>query len=84
MTRWRGRSAIPLRAAGRGHGPTRIWTGRHDIFIVDSRSFLARLVEAGVDARLYEYEAAPHVFMAILPTREAKDALGLLAEFVAS
>ena len=63
--------------------PTRIWTGRHDIFIVDSRSFLARLVEAGVDARLYEYEAAPHVFMAILPTREAKDALGLLAEFVA-
>jgi acetyl esterase/lipase len=63
--------------------PTRIWTGRHDLFIIDSRSFLARLVEAGVDARLYEYEAAPHVFMAILPTREAKDALGLLAEFVA-
>jgi epsilon-lactone hydrolase len=64
--------------------PTRIWTGRHDIFIIDSRSFLARLVEAGVDARLYEYEAAPHVFMAILPTRESKDALGLLAEFIAS
>jgi len=64
--------------------PTRIWTGRHDLFIIDSRSFLARLIEAGVDARLYEYEAAPHVFMAILPTREAKDALGLLAEFVGS
>lgn len=64
--------------------PTRIWTGRHDLFIVDSRSFLARLIEAGVDAKLYEYEAAPHVFMAILPTREAKDALGLLAEFVAA
>ncbi|WDA42739.1 alpha/beta hydrolase fold domain-containing protein [Erythrobacter sp. BLCC-B19] len=64
--------------------PTRIWTGRHDIFIVDSRSFLGRLRAAGVDARLYEYEAAPHVFMAILPTREAKDALGLLAEFIAS
>lgn len=63
--------------------PTRIWTGRHDIFIVDSRSFLARLRAAGVDARLYEYEGAPHVFMAILPTREAKDALGLLAEFIA-
>lgn len=63
--------------------PTRIWTGRHDLFIIDSRSFLARLVEAGVDAKLYEYEAAPHVFMAILPTREAKDALRLLAEFVA-
>lgn len=64
--------------------PTRIWTGRHDLFIIDSRTFLARLVEAGVDAKLYEYEAAPHVFMAILPTREAKDALGLLAEFVGS
>lgn len=65
-----------------GLPPTRIWTGRHDLFIIDSRTFLARLVEAGVDAKLYEYEAAPHVFMAILPTREAKDALGLLAEFV--
>ena len=63
--------------------PTRIWTGRHDLFIIDSRSFVAKLRGAGVDAKLYEYEAAPHVFMAILPTREAKDALGLLAEFVA-
>jgi len=64
--------------------PTRIWTGRHDLFIVDSRSFLTRLVEAGVDAKLHEYEGASHVFMAILPTREAKDALGLLADFVAA
>ncbi len=63
--------------------PTRIWTGRHDIFIVDSRSFLARLLDAGVDAKLYEYEAAPHVFMAILPTREAKDALRLVRDFIA-
>lgn len=63
--------------------PTRIWTGRHDIFIIDSRSFLGRLRAAGVDAKLYEYEAAPHVFMAILPTREAKDVIGLLREFLA-
>ena len=63
--------------------PTRIWTGRHDIFIIDSRSFLARLRAAGVDAKLYEYEAAPHVFMAITPTREAKDVLGLLRDFLA-
>jgi acetyl esterase/lipase len=63
--------------------PTRIWTGRHDIFIVDSRTFLGKLRAAGVDAKLYEYEAAPHVFMAILPTREAKDVFALLAEFVA-
>lgn len=63
--------------------PTRIWTGRHDIFIVDSRSFLGRLRAAGVDAKLYEYEAAPHVFMAITPTREAKDVFALLRDFLA-
>ena len=62
--------------------PTRIWTGRHDLFIVDSRSFVAKLRAAGVDAKLYEYEAAPHVFMAIVPTREAKDTLALLREFL--
>ncbi len=63
--------------------PTRIWTGRHDIFIIDSRTFVAKLRAAGVDAKLYEYEAAPHVFMAITPTREAKDVFGLLADFLA-
>lgn len=64
--------------------PTRIWTGRHDIFIIDSRSFTGRLRAAGVDAALYEYEAAPHVFMAITPTREAKDVFALLRDFIAS
>lgn len=63
--------------------PTRIWTGRHDLFIVDSRSFVGRLRDAGVDAKLYEYEGAPHVFMAIVPTREAKDTLALLKRFLA-
>jgi acetyl esterase/lipase len=63
--------------------PTRIWTGRHDLFIVDSRSFVAKLRAAGVDAKLYEYEAAPHVFMAITPTREAKDVFALLRDFIA-
>lgn len=62
--------------------PTRIWTGRHDIFIVDSRTFVGKLRAAGVDAKLYEYEAAPHVFMAITPTREAKDVMALLKEFL--
>ncbi|MCZ8370227.1 MAG: alpha/beta hydrolase [Porphyrobacter sp.] len=62
---------------------TRIWTGRHDLFIIDSRSFLTRLIAAGVDAKLYEYEAAPHVFMAITPTREAKDVMRLLRDFIA-
>ncbi|MEL7188041.1 MAG: alpha/beta hydrolase [Pseudomonadota bacterium] len=63
--------------------PTRIWTGQHDLFIVDSRKFAARLNEVGVDAKLYEYAEAPHVFMAVVPTREAKDTLKLLNEFIA-
>ena len=62
--------------------PTRIWTGRHDLFIIDSRTFTGKLRDAGVDAKLYEYEAAPHVFMAITPTRESKDTLKLLREFL--
>jgi len=64
--------------------PTRIWTGRHDLFIIDSRTFVGKLRAAGVDAKLYEYEAAPHVFMAITPTREAKDVMALLKEFLGS
>ena len=64
--------------------PTRIWTGRHDLFIIDSRTFTAKLRAAGVDAVLYEYEAAPHVFMAITPTREAKDVFTLMQEFLAA
>lgn len=63
--------------------PTRIWTGRHDLFIIDSRTFTGKLRDAGVDAKLYEYEAAPHVFMAIVPTREARDTLQLLRDFIA-
>lgn len=62
--------------------PTRIWTGRHDLFIVDSRTFAGKLRDAGVDATLYEYEAAPHVFMAITPTREAKDVFALMRAFL--
>jgi len=63
--------------------PTRIWTGRHDLFIIDSRTFTGKLRDAGVDAKLYEYEGAPHVFMAVVPTREAKDTFGLLKDFLA-
>ena len=62
--------------------PTRIFTGRYDLFIVDSRTFQDKLVNSGVDSVLYEYEGAPHVFMAILPTRESKDCLALASDFV--
>ncbi|MEL6878669.1 MAG: alpha/beta hydrolase [Pseudomonadota bacterium] len=62
---------------------TRIFTGRHDLFIIDSRTFTHKLRDAGVDAKLYEYEGAPHVFMAVTPTREAKDTFALVKAFLA-
>jgi len=61
---------------------TQMYVGRHDLFVIDSRTFAGRLSAAGVDVQLYEYEGAPHVFMAILPTRESKDCLKLVGEFV--
>jgi acetyl esterase/lipase len=64
--------------------PTRIWTGRHDLFIIDSRTFAGKMRDAGVDAKLYEYEGAPHVFMAITATREAKDVFALMRDFLRS
>lgn len=64
--------------------PTQIYVGRHDLFVIDSRSFTERARAAGADVSLFEYEGAPHVFMAILPTRESKDCLSLVADFVKS
>ena len=61
---------------------TQIYVGRHDLFVIDSRTFTARLSDADVQAQLFEYEGAPHVFMAILPTRESKDCFKLVTEFV--
>ncbi|MEP5938024.1 MAG: alpha/beta hydrolase [Erythrobacter sp.] len=63
--------------------PTRIWTGQHDLFIIDSRSFTMKLCNAGVDAKLYEYAGAPHVFMLVTPSRESKDTLDLFGAFLA-
>ena len=62
--------------------PTQIYVGRHDLFVIDSRTFAGRLSAAGVSAQLFEYAGAPHVFMAILPTRESKDCMKLVSEFV--
>jgi acetyl esterase/lipase len=62
--------------------PTQIFVGRHDMFVVDSRTFARRLNAAGGKAQLYEYAGSPHVFMAITNAREARDCLRLVAEFV--
>jgi acetyl esterase/lipase len=63
--------------------PVRMWVGQHDIFVIDNRTFVYRLRDNGIDAKLYEYAGAPHVFMALVMTREAKDVFGLVDEFIA-
>lgn len=62
--------------------PTQIYVGRHDIFVIDSRSFAARMQAAGGAVQLFEYAGAPHVFMVITPTREAKDCFALVRDFL--
>jgi len=62
--------------------PTAIFQGQHDIFVVDSRSYAERAKAAGNPVELYEYAAAPHVFMALTMTREAKDCFQLMREFM--
>lgn len=75
----------PLRAPGSELAqlpPMQIYVGRHDIFVIDSRSFAARLQAAGGPVQLFEYAGAPHVFMVITPTREAKDCFALVRDFL--
>ncbi|HAU21080.1 MAG TPA: alpha/beta hydrolase [Erythrobacter sp.] len=62
--------------------PTQMFVGQHDMFVIDNRTFARRLGAAGGSVKLYEYAGAPHVFMAVLNTREAKDCLRLVGEFV--
>lgn len=62
--------------------PTAIFQGRHDIFVVDCRNYAESAKAAGNPVRLYEYAAAPHVFMALTFTSEAKDCLLLADEFL--
>ena len=72
----------PLYADPAGLPPIAIFQGRHDIFVVDSHSFAANAAAKGADVKLYEYEGAPHVFMAITPTREAKDVFAKCAQIL--
>lgn len=64
--------------------PTALFQGQHDLFVVDCRTYAERAKAAGKPVKLYEYAKAPHVFMALTPTREAKDCLRLMGEFIAS
>ncbi len=74
--------ASPLYADLEGLPPIAIFQGRHDVFTVDARSFTAEAAAAGVPVALYEYEGAPHVYMALTFTREAKDTFALVKRFL--
>lgn len=72
----------PLRADVKGLPPTAIFQGQHDLFVIDARTFAARLREAGIPVELYEYGGAPHVYMALTFTGEAKDTFRLFDRFI--
>lgn len=74
----------PLNADLSGLPAVAIFQGRHDIFVVDSRTFAARLEKAGIPVELYEYAGAPHVYMALTFTSEARDTFGLFDRFLKS
>lgn len=62
--------------------PTQIFVGQHDMFVIDNRTFTNRLNAAGGTVKLFEYAGAPHVFMILAMTREGKDCLRLVGDFV--
>lgn len=74
--------ASPLYADLTGLPPIAIFQGRHDVFVIDSRTFADKARAAGVPTKLYEYEGGPHVYMALTFTREAKDTFALVKAFL--
>lgn len=73
----------PLYADLEGLPPTAIFQGRHDLFVVDCRNFMARAQQVKAPVKLYEYAGAPHVYMLVPFTRESRDTVQLIGEFCA-
>ncbi|MEU0227274.1 alpha/beta hydrolase [Streptomyces sp. NPDC006284] len=59
--------------------PTTVFTGTHDIFLPDCRTFAAEAGRRGVDVELYEFPEAFHVFIAATFLPESRHARRLLA-----
>lgn len=74
--------ASPLYADLKGLPPIAIFQGRHDVFLPDARTLAAKADAAGVPTKLYEYEGGPHVYMALTFTRESKDTMKLVKDFL--
>ena len=72
--------ASPLFGELRGLPPVRIHVGDEEILLDDSRRYVARAVEAGVDAKLDVWLGMPHGFVgsvgSLAAANQALDAVG--------
>jgi epsilon-lactone hydrolase len=75
--------ASPLFANLRGLPPVRVHVGDDEILLEDSRRYVARAVEAGVDAKLEVWLGMPHGFVGSVGSlRAANQALDALGTFL--
>lgn len=73
----------PLYADLTGLPPMAVFQGGHDIFLSDTRRFVAKARDAGVAVEYVEEPGGFHVYMALTFTPEARHALDLAARFIA-
>lgn len=71
----------PLYGDLKGLPPIQIFTGTHDILVVDARRFHDKAQREGIQYDYREYEAMFHVWM-LLPIAEAEQARRQIKEFV--
>jgi epsilon-lactone hydrolase len=74
----------PLFADLHGWPPTLLVTSTRDILLSDTTTFHRALLRNGVDARLVVFEALPHAFWYHFQLPETKEALELMANFLAA
>jgi len=75
--------ASPLFGNLRGLPPVRVHVGDEEILLEDSRRYVARAVEAGVDAELDVWLGMPHGFAGFVGSLSAADrALNAVGAFL--
>jgi acetyl esterase/lipase len=76
--------ASPLYGSLAGLPPIRVHVGDEEVLLDDSRRYVERAVEAGVDAKLDVWEGMPHVFLGGIGNFNASaQALEAIGEFLA-
>jgi acetyl esterase/lipase len=73
----------PIFADLRGFPPTLLVTSTRDVLLSGTVDLDRALLRAGVDAQLVVFDALPHAFWYHLDLPETKEALGLMARFLA-